>query len=82
MITAALLNVIFAAIYGICYLMPDAAYSLPNWSVSAMKLISTGLKIFPTDVWVAVVANALFWIMLHFTWAVIEWVYKKIPGVD
>lgn len=82
MITAALLNVVFAAIYGICNLMPVAAYRLPNWSVSAIKLISTGLKIFPTDVWVAVIANALFWIMCHFTWAVIEWVYKKIPGVD
>lgn len=82
MITAALLNVIFAAIYSICSLIPDAAYYLPDWSVSALKLLSTGLKIFPTDVWVAVIANGLFWVMLHFTWAVIEWIYKKIPGVD
>lgn len=82
MITAALLNVIFAAIYGICSLIPESAYNLPDWSVSALKLISTGLKIFPTDVWVAVLANGLFWIMLNFTWAAIEWIYKKIPGVD
>ena len=82
MITAALLNVIFAAIYSISSLIPDAAYHLPDWSVSSLKLLSTGLKIFPTDVWVAVIANGLFWVMLHFTWAVIEWIYKKIPGVD
>lgn len=82
MVIAALLNVFFAAVYGICILMPSTAYSLPNWSVSALKLISTGLKIFPRDVWIAVLSNGLFWVTLHFTWVLIEWIYKKIPGVD
>lgn len=82
MVTAGLLSIIFSAVYGICYLMPSAAYSLPSWSVSALKVISTGLKIFPSDVWMICIANGVFWIGLQFTWAIIEWIYKKIPGVD
>lgn len=45
-------------------------------------LLSTGLYFFGVAPFVAVINSVVFWIVVDFTWSVIEWCYKKIPGVD
>lgn len=56
--------------------------NIPNWANSTILLLSKGLSIFPRDVWVAVLSNIAFWVSIQFIWAIIEWVYKKIPGIN
>lgn len=58
------------------------AFKLPNWLADVLGLLIKAMQFFPLDVWVIVIGNILFWLVLHFVWAVIEWVYKKIPGVN
>lgn len=55
---------------------------LPLWGNSAMRLLSYGLMFFPSDVWVVVITNITFWIGIQISWSIIEWVYRKIPGVN
>lgn len=56
--------------------------SIPRWSVDFLTMISKALCYFPADVFCAIVLNIYAWVVLQFSWAVIEWVYKKIPGVS
>ena len=62
-------------------LMP-ANSTMPNWVGDTLSLLHKGLSVFPSDVWVAILSNITFWASVQFSWAIIEWVYKKIPGVD
>lgn len=82
MIVEYLLDIIFGLVYFCMESLPNGAFSLPDWIVSALSLITKGLGIFPIDVWIIVLSNGLFWLTVQFTWAIIEWIYKKIPGVD
>lgn len=82
MIVEAVLNIIFNLIYGIISIIPDTLFALPDWTIQAIKLLRVGLAIFPTDVWVVCIGNGLFWLVAQFQWAIIEWIYKKIPGVS
>lgn len=56
--------------------------SLPSWLGDTLSLISKALMFFPTDVYVVVIANIVFWLTLQLTWGIIEWIYKKIPGIN
>ena len=73
---------IFLVISGFIALIPDGVISLPNWLISFISVVKTGLSIFPPHVFTIVIANIAFWLVAHMTWAIIEWLYKKIPGVD
>lgn len=55
---------------------------LPGWLGDTLSLISKAMMFFPVDVWVVVLTSVAFWLSIQFTWAVIEWVYRKIPGVN
>lgn len=63
-------------------LLPDISYGLPNWFSSFASLMKIGLSVFPIDVWVVVTANLMFWTGIHLAWSVIEWLYKKVPGIS
>lgn len=56
--------------------------NLPTWIDDTLNLVAKAMMFFPTDVWVIVIANVAFWMTIQFTWAIIEWIYKKIPGVS
>lgn len=81
MIIELLLMPLFALIKLIVGMLPEFTH-LPDWVSSAASLIRTGLCFFPPGVWSIVIANISFWTFVHIAWAGIEWVYKKIPGVD
>lgn len=75
---------IFLLLEGLINLVPSPGglILIPDWAVSCFDLISKGLFFFPPDVFVTVVGNIVFWTTVHLGWAVFEWCYKKIPGVD
>lgn len=81
MIVEGLLNLLFLPIEGIISLLPSNI-SLPGWLQDTADMLSKALLFFPVDVWIIVLGNIIFWHVALIAWALIEWVYKKIPGID
>jgi len=81
MIVELLLRPLFLLINSLISLLPRGI-SLPAWSSDAIAVLSSAMFFFPLDVWIVFIANVSFWLSAQFGWAVIEWVYKKIPGVS
>lgn len=72
---------IFSLIGIIVNMIPDG-FNIPNYVAYTFDILKYPLAIFPTDLWILVISNVAFWYMAQLTWGVVEWVYKKIPGVD
>lgn len=51
-------------------------------SQSFYEFMKIGLYFFGSTSFCLVIASVVSWSVIHFGWAVIEWIYKKIPGVD
>lgn len=81
MVVELLLSPIFFLVKGILNLFPEVQV-LPSFLADTINLLKVPLSIFPADLWKVIFINLLFWITVHFTWAIVEWVYKKIPGVN
>lgn len=81
MIIEAIFKPMFLLIKGLISLLSFAG-TFPSWAVDFLKLMSTALEYFPGDVLVVILCNVWLWISAFLAWAVIEWVYKKVPGVD
>lgn len=81
---------IIEAIFNCIFFMVDLVISLiPSYQVVALtgvatfyNYISIGLDFCGTFPFISIVGNVLGWCAIDISWAVIEWVYKKIPGVD
>lgn len=81
MIFEALLSPIFLLIELLVPFMPTA-FELPDWGIACIQLLEKGLSLFPADVWWTCIGNVAFWMYVQLTWAIIEWIYKKIPGIS
>lgn len=81
MIIELLCTPVFLLIKGLIQLIP-VAFQIPNWLADLISLLIKGMQFFPPDVWAIAIGNIIFWLLLQFIWAIIEWVYKKIPGVN
>ena len=85
MIIELMLYPIFWLFDRILYLLPDFSYLDPlyGYDISGfIYLLSYGFFIFPFSLFMIFIGNVLFWMALQMGWAIIEWVYRKIPGVD
>lgn len=82
MVVEALLNMIFGLVDVIIGLFPTLDVPVFNGLGGATTLLGYGLTFFPLDLWVALIGNIAFWLSVQLGWIVIEWVYKKVPGVD
>ena len=47
-----------------------------------LGLINTGVNLFGLTTFTIIISNIVFWSIFHITWAIIEWIYIKIPGVN
>lgn len=56
--------------------------SFPDGFNAICDLIGYGCSIIGTDFFLAVLGNIIFWLTAHLGWSLIEWLYKKIPGVS
>lgn len=45
-------------------------------------ILAKGVSVMGFDNFVFYLSSFLFWYTVQLTWAVIEWIYKKIPGID
>lgn len=82
MLIELLLSPIFAILEKGFEMIRLDAIQLPGWLGDFMDLIANAMMFFPIDVWVIIIANVVLWIGIQFAWAVFEWIYKKIPGVN
>lgn len=55
---------------------------LPEWVVDFIDLFQTGIALLPGGVVSVIFLNVIFWLSIHLIWSIIEWCYKKIPGVS
>lgn len=81
MIIELLLTPIFFIVNGLISLLPKMG-ELPSWVNDFLNVVSTGLTIFPIDVWIFAIGSIVFWRFGLIAWSVVEWLYKKIPGVS
>lgn len=82
MIIELLLSPIFLLVDGFISLIPSVGFTLPSWFMSFVSVVKTGLSFFPPGVFMIIIGNIAFWLIAHMTWAIIEWLYKKVPGVS
>ena len=71
----------FLLIDSIIALIPEGLV-LPNYISQTLDLLKYPLSIFPVDLWVVIISNVTFWYGAQMSWAIIEWVYKKIPMIS
>lgn len=63
-------------------LIPDTGFVLPSYIGSMIDVLKVPMSIFPLDLWFLIISQLSFWYVLQLSWSIIEWLYKKIPGVD
>lgn len=81
MITQAILNVLMIPLFALIDLLPGAVVTTLAY-IEPPQIVKYGAYFFPLDVLSTVVTGFSLWYTVLLTWAMIEWVYKKIPGVD
>lgn len=82
MIIELLCTPLFVLIKLIVNLLPTTDFALPNYISQTLDMLAVPLNLFPLDLWVLIISNVSFWYVAQMSWAGIEWVYKKLPGVD
>ena len=85
MIIETLLGLVFGLIGFLINLIPDFSglnfYSGIDIS-GFLDILSYGFVIFPFPLFIGFIGNVLFWLVAQMVWAIVEWLYRKIPGVN
>lgn len=81
MIIEMIINTVFIAIEGLINMLPANTVETIVYS-PIPDAIKWGAYFFPLDTLVFAIGMFLTWYTILMAWAVIEWVYKKIPGVS
>jgi hypothetical protein len=85
MVIAFALTAVFSLIIFVLAFLPDLSSIDPfiNHDITGfLYYLNLGFYLFPRWLFNLIIANALFWKGAQLTWAIVEWVYKKIPGVN
>lgn len=67
-------------IYNIIGMLPVLT-SVPSGFNALLDIIGYGCAFIGTDFFLALIGNFIFWLTAQLTWAIIEWVYRKFPGI-
>ncbi len=71
----------FLLIDGVIALIPVLTY-IPTSIVDTISLLIKAMQFFPTDVWIMVIGNIVFWVLLHFVISLIKFVVSWIPFIN
>ena len=82
MLLGSIFNLIFGMVKFIVSFLPNLSKTNAEGESAALELIAIGLRFFPSDLWVLLLTNIITWTTIFFAWSIIEWVYKKIPGIS
>lgn len=82
MIVEGFFSLVFTLVGLIINLFPKMIIIGQEGFTGAVTLLSYALTWFPLDLWIVILANIIFWIQVQCAWIVIEWIYKKVPGIS
>ena len=84
MIIALLLRPIFALLRFAVNQIPMLDIDVGSGvTLSALfEIMGVAFYVFPASLFFIFIGNVVFWMSAHMAWAVVEWVYKKIPGIN
>ena len=85
MILELILTPVFALMGFIIDLLPEMGDLDPLYGHDVSGLIDMmayAFHVFPFELFMIFIGNVLFWLNAQLMWAIVEWVYKKIPGVS
>lgn len=80
-----LIELILSPFFGLIDLVITLLPNIPSVNVTLSNLVifvRKGLYFTDTGVFSLVLGTVITFSTLQLGWAVIEWIYKKIPGVD
>lgn len=81
MIVEALLGILFSFVKMIIGLLPKMNLTVYEFNTVKNVMWLVGY-IMPQHFTWALVGSLVFWNTTQYTWALVEWLYKKIPGVE
>lgn len=81
MIIKVLMTPFWALIDLLISLLPSSVAESLSMS-SVFDILGKGVSVIGLANFSLFLGSAIFWYTVQLTWAVIEWLYKKIPGVD
>lgn len=83
MIFVEIFALIFLVVKTLISYFPSIANYIPVlWASYTGQLLDIAFTFFPKDVFETIIDNVVFWMGIQFAWAIIEWLYRKLPGVD
>ena len=85
MIIEGLLTPLLSTLQWIASRIPDFSHIDPLAGQNLggfANLMAYGFNLFPFSLFLIIIANVTFWMSAQMVWAIIEWVYEKIPGVN
>ena len=82
MITEAILTVLFVVANFLIGLLPQSVANVFDGTAGLATILAYGLYFFPMDLWLFIIGQGTLMLGVSLTYAVLEWVWKKIPGVD
>jgi len=85
MIIELVLTPLFWVLNLLLNLLPDMSHLDPLSGVDItgfIDILAYGFLIFPFSLFMIFIGNMLFWLGVQMTWAIIEWGYRKFPGVN
>lgn len=81
MIVESILSAVLMPLFWLINLLPGAVITNLAY-IQPPQIVRWGAYFFPLDVLVVVITGFSLWYTVLMAWAIIEWVYKKIPGVS
>ena len=82
MIIEGLLAAFFVFVNYVVNLLPENNQVINYGIGGIMGILGFAFRYFPIGLFTFAMMNISFWLSIQFVWAVIEWIYKKIPGVN
>lgn len=83
MITEAVIDMVVILIEWIITLLPSGTIYFPAVDTTYIDFVlDFFFYFFPKTLFVIVIGNVGIWMAVQFGWAIVEWIYKKVPGVD
>lgn len=82
MIFEVVLDFVFSAVVFLINLMPTLPSFVSNGIDFFIKILSSSFYFFDAKAFNFLITTAISFYAVQFVWAIIEWIYKKIPGVD
>lgn len=82
MIIEGIINVCFIFVNFLINLLPYNVDTTTGSLSSFLDLLGFGIYVIGPGPFVLIIGSIITWFIIHISWAVIEWIYKKIPGIS